>query len=385
MGDFFSRINHYGVDKETFYECRQLISKANRNNARIINLWFVLVNTFYYLCARFGFFNVDSSRKMFYLLFMVIAIVLLGMALFGIKKSPFFGTLCPILGLVMFEVYSIFSSNAEPYATCWIFLILMVIVALSYILTVGSMTLILLLFSIVFCRMSYLNKPRAIASMDLANTVVVASLAIVLHFAFQRARVNEFVTTIREIKVQRMLQISSSFDALSSLLNRGKFFSMLERTIKEKQKDKPVALLLMDLDGFKQINDKLGHQTGDLAIQLAAKAIMEALHIDLSDQWDFPERVLREKTSYAGRLGGDEFVVLLQGFSGRDEMMRMAESILDTLHHIEEGDIHGLRSSIGITMITDDDRMTDDIYKRADDALYAAKENGRNQISVNRF
>lgn len=385
MGALLQRFNHYGFEKETYDECGDLIAKSNRSHARIITLWFALVNAFYFLSATFGLFNVDPARSLFYIGSMVAALIAMGLVVFGGAKGRTFDMVVTVLVLVMFEAYSVITSNAEPYTTCWTFLILMVIVALSYVETMARMSVILLTMSAVFCYLSYLNKPLSIASMDLANTVVVTSLALVLHFAFQRDRVNEFATSIRDVKTQRMLEVSSNFDALTSLLNRGKFFAMVESLLEQGREEEQRALVILDLDGFKQINDNFGHQTGDFAIQLAARAILDSLRIDLSDQWGFPDRALREGLPFAGRLGGDEFIVLMQGYAGKEEMMEAASGMLEALHGVDEGDIHGLKASLGITMISDDDASSDDAYKRADKALYDSKKNGRDRITANQF
>ena len=93
--------------------------------------------------------------------------------------------------------------------------------------------------------------------------------------------------------------------------------------------------------------------------------------------------MLNRGASFAGRLGGDEFIVLLQGYPDQAALLGETSAILEVLHHIDEGGIHGLRASIGITMIADQDDTTDAVYKRADDAVYTAKESGRDQICVN--
>lgn len=384
MGELLQRFNHYGFERKTYDECKGLIAKSNQSNALIINFWFALVNAFYYVCAMFGFFSVDHARQLFYASFMLAAFIIIAMIVFIRKKGPAFNTVIILLDLVMFETYSVMASNAEPYTTCWIFLILIVIVALSYVGTMTRMVLILLGMSILFCYLSFLNKPLSIASMDIANTVVVTSLALVLHFAFQRGRVREFATTIRNEQTQRMLEVSSYFDTLTSLLNRGKFFAMTEELLANRREDEPLALLILDLDGFKQINDTYGHQMGDTAIKLAAQAIRDGLGLDLSDQWDFPSRVMREGGSFAGRLGGDEFVVLLRGFASRDDIMTAAHELHDELHKVDSGVIHGLRASMGITMVGSGDNA-DEAYKRADKALYTSKGNGKDQITAIQF
>ena len=359
--NLIQRFNHYGFDTNIYAECMGLITRTNRNHSKIINVWFSLINIFYFTSANLNLFNVDVSRSSFYLSFIIVPLFILWMVVFLAPKNTFFSILCTAADIIMFEIYSILSSNAEPYTVSWIFLILLVVVAFSYIETMGRMGLILLGMSMLFVR-----------------------LALILHFAFQRARVNEYVTTIHDIRNQRQLEITSSFDALTSLLNRGKFFSLADQTI-QKHKGELMALVLLDLDGFKSINDNYGHQTGDRAIQLAAKSIQKTLNIDEGDKWEFPAKVLRDRLSFAGRLGGDEYIILLQGYEKKELIYNAVSNVLNDLHRIEDGNIHGLKASIGITMIGDEDKNTDLPYKRADDALYVSKENGKDQININQF
>lgn len=142
-----------------------------------------------------------------------------------------------------------------------------------------------------------------------------------------------------------------------------------------------IVVCLMDLDGFKQINDKLGHQMGDKAIQIAGDTITKTLGIDFSEKWSFPERALKERLSFAGRLGGDEFIVLLRGKSGTEELNDQLSKLLATLNSVEFGELHGIHASIGVTEITDNDRDIDKAYHRADKALYQSKGSGKNRIT----
>ena len=384
MAAFFEKLNFYGFKQSVYEECRGMIEKTNHKHAQIIIIWFMLINLFYFMCSCLQLLNVDSTRRWFFLVYMIVPFLSFSVTVIEGNKNPRFGLFITMVDLVTFETYSVLSSNAAPYTTSWIFLILMVIVALSYIETMTRMTIVLLLLSIIFCRMSYLHKPASIASMDLSNTIVVVTLALILHFAFQRARIQQFVTTLHDIKTQRELEITSSFDALTSLLNRGKFFSMAKQLLQEREGEY-LALVLMDLDGFKQINDKLGHQAGDRAIQLAGETIVSTMHINLSDRWEFSEWALREKSSFAGRLGGDEFIILIRGLENREAVLKTVCDITDALHKVDEGNLHGLRSSVGITEIQPEEKTLDEAYKRADDALYVSKNNGKDQINVNQF
>ena len=118
MGELLQKFNHYGFDKAIYGECMGLIVRTNRHHAKIINVWFAL-----------RMFNVDATRSAFFLIFIIIPMITMGMVTFLGPKGPFFGVMCTVADLIMFEVYSILSSNAEPYASSWMFLILLVIVA----------------------------------------------------------------------------------------------------------------------------------------------------------------------------------------------------------------------------------------------------------------
>ena len=189
----------------------------------------------------------------------------------------------------------------------------------------------------------------------------------------------QFVTLQKNIQIQRELEIKSSFDALTSLLNRGRFFS-LAANILSNPHDEYMVMCLIDLDEFKQINDKLGHQMGDKAIQVAGLTIIECLDIDLSEKWAFQEKVIKEKCSFPGRLGGDEFIVFIRGKKNRDEIMEVLQNILKKLNSVEIGELHGIHASFGVTEITENDRDIDAAYTRADEALYESKRAGKNQI-----
>ena len=133
-----------------------------------------------------------------------------------------------------------------------------------------------------------------------------------------------------------------------------------------------MVLCLLDLDEFKQINDKLGHQMGDKAIQIAGNTITEVMEIDLKEKWSFQERAVRNGLSFAGRLGGDEFIVFIRGKSKKEEILTLMQEMLKKLK--------GIHASIGITEILEQDMDIDDAYRRADEALYESKRAGKNQI-----
>ena len=84
--------------------------------------------------------------------------------------------------------------------------------------------------------------------------------------------------------------------------------------------------------------------------------------------------------SFAGRLGGDEFIILLREDGGWEATEKRLRAILDHLNAVEMGDLHGIHASFGVTEVGENDRDIDAIYARADEALYEAKNSGKNQI-----
>jgi diguanylate cyclase (GGDEF)-like protein/PAS domain S-box-containing protein len=155
------------------------------------------------------------------------------------------------------------------------------------------------------------------------------------------------------------------YDPLTGLANRQLFRDRLNNVVhRSRRNQESAALMFLDLDGFKRINDTLGHDAGDELLTQVA-------------QW--LKGCVREDDSVA-RLGGDEFVVLLSRISGPDAAGKVAETILRRLCQrvrLNEHEV-GVTVSIGITMIPGDSEDPGTLMKYADLAMYRAKESGRN-------
>ena len=284
------------------------------------------------------------------------------------------------LSVLILLLYGIETSIAKPYMSATMFPLLVALVAMAYIDNMLRMMLVLAGFSGVFLLASYSQKAISIAYADSYNILITMLLAAALHYTFQNTRINQFVLYYKNLQNQRELEVRSSFDALTSLLNRGRFFSMADKVMREAGNEY-MALCLLDLDGFKQINDQLGHQMGDKAIQIAGTTILNVMGIDEADKWSFPERVMRDKGSFAGRLGGDEFIILIRGRNGRSEVEDILGEVLKNLNAVQFEKLNGLQASFGVTQLTGEDDDIDSAYTRADEALYASKKSGKNRIN----
>ena len=176
----------------------------------------------------------------------------------------------------------------------------------------------------------------------------------------------------REIKAQmdvlhtrqRELAHLATHDVLTGLPNRMLFMQKLESAIEEAAlHEEGLAVLFVDLDRFKQINDQFGHSVGDKALVVVARRLKQVLC----------------STDVVARLGGDEFIVLVEGSRATAAAPGIASRIMDTLNETLVVDGHGMTvgASIGISQFPDDSGTAEELLLNADAAMYAAKSGGR--------
>lgn len=371
--------NYYGYTKESYMECSEMIHTTNRKHTTILNTWFILINLLYLVFSYLNLFGVNQERIPFYAAYLLVGIIFeLWLTVFPktAEKHNYITVFSSIIGLLS---YGILTSIFAPYMPATMFLVLLSLTALSYIGNMAIMISVSIVGVGIFLTTSYLYKTFSIAYNDTYNAVVVMTLVFGLHYTFQRTRVSQFILYQRDLQIQRELEIKSSFDALTTLLNRGRFFAITEEILRSKPNEY-ITLCILDLDEFKGINDNLGHQMGDKVIQTVGKTLIKQLGIEsyiseMISSWD-----LKPKISIAGRLGGDEFILFIRGKKTQDEVRELLQNILDSLNKVQFDRLNGIHASLGVTEITSTDRDIDNAYKRADTALYESKRAGKNQI-----
>jgi len=185
--------------------------------------------------------------------------------------------------------------------------------------------------------------------------------------------------TTERRKAKARIEYLAYYDILTGLPNRQLFVREVGRAIRAaKQSGQLIALLYLDLDRFKRINDNLGHSVGDALLQNVARRLEQSARPDDSAP-PVGERRRHEQARIA-RLGGDEFVVLLTGLSDEAQTAAVANRIR---HHLAEPiDCGGHRlvvtPSIGIALFPRDATDIEDLLVKADMAMYQAKDQGRN-------
>ena len=191
-----------------------------------------------------------------------------------------------------------------------------------------------------------------------------------------------FIVLSRDIterkSAEKRIQQLAYCDGLTGLSNRHAFFERLNREIRRaRHAQTKFGVLFMDLDGFKRINDTLGHDAGDNALKHTASALMEAVR-----SADMVSRDSQEDTEFQiARLGGDEFTALILDIKRPQDVLQVAHRMLDLIRAPFEVDGQELRltTSIGIALYPQDGEDAAQLLKHADSAMYLAKDSGRNQ------
>ena len=171
-----------------------------------------------------------------------------------------------------------------------------------------------------------------------------------------------------EIMQQERLQWQASYDALTGLPNRTLFWERLGGALaRSGRRCESVGLLFLDLDGFKGVNDRFGHEVGDALLSTAATRL---------------QRCVRENDTVA-RMGGDEFTIVLDGPIDLDGARRVAQAVIDELENpiVVGGEVLALSTSVGVAL-SSDNAKPEDLVRAADHAMYEAKRAGKGRYAV---
>ena len=178
-----------------------------------------------------------------------------------------------------------------------------------------------------------------------------------------------FVSIVRDITERKLAEQKiahlAHYDYLTDLPNRALFLNFLDHSVLLSKRSKhKLAVLFLDLDGFKQVNDTLGHDAGDLLLQQVASRLKQTIRT----------------SDTVARVGGDEFTFVLNNIESEENAGLVANKIIVALS--EPFDLMGQRrqigGSIGISIFPDDAQDPENLVKQADEAMYLAKHSGKN-------
>jgi diguanylate cyclase (GGDEF)-like protein/PAS domain S-box-containing protein len=183
-----------------------------------------------------------------------------------------------------------------------------------------------------------------------------------------------FVATVQDISLrkaqEKRIQHMAHYDLLTDLPNRILLSDRLNQALRLAQRNSSkLAVLYVDLDKFKPVNDAWGHHVGDELLKAAAARLMDALRA----------------SDTVARIGGDEFVVLVSPLAQESDAVQIAQNIHTSLgepFQLSNGNVAQISSSIGVAIYPDDSQDGEDLLQHADSAMFFAKERGRDQIQM---
>lgn len=168
-------------------------------------------------------------------------------------------------------------------------------------------------------------------------------------------------------KNRYLIEHYANYDQLTQLPNRYLFNELAQQAVREsRRKEEPLAILFIDLDNFKTVNDSLGHTVGDLALQEAARRI----------------RSCSRQSDIITRFGSDEFCILTRNIDQQFGLSNYAERLIESLSHTYEigSQTAELSASVGIAVYPDDGDTIETLLKNADAALYVSKSSGKHDF-----
>jgi len=182
--------------------------------------------------------------------------------------------------------------------------------------------------------------------------------------------VSGFSVYVRNITAQRhaekMLRRQAQHDPLTDLPNRILFNERLEQAIdRAAHMESRFAVLFIDLDGFKQVNDALGHEVGDHVLQVVAQNLLQTLR----------------RSDTLARIGGDEFVLLAEDFQTLEQMKSLAVKVVASVSDLVTPALRNIKigASVGIALYPDHGTDARTLLVRADEAMYEAKVHGKSR------
>lgn len=294
-------------------------------------------------------------------------------------------TMCTVGALLSVTIYSYFRLGANLSVSAWLCAILLSTMNIGYIFAsqgaahsfvwstlVPPMMFFLLgrnwgtlLTAIVMgcCtyiayNLYYLNVTMTFSIGSVLN-VLLASIALTSLFRFYEGTRQHAYKDLKQ-NVERTRQLAET-DSLTGLFNREKFDQHLSLMLKRQRNDQELALFLIDIDHFKRINDEKGHLVGDEVLLNLATLLREQMRVgDMLARW-----------------GGEEFVIILPSTSS-EQANEFAQRLRNMIKQHKFSGLN-ITVSIGISLFVNGDD-SEDLFKRADMALYKAKENGRDLV-----
>lgn len=300
-----------------------------------------------------------KQNMLFYLVPFIYSVVSALLFLFVLKKDAIVSQLYIYLSIVVLFLFGAFVTSNKPNDMAVTFMVMLIITPMFMLDRPFFMSFVLVIASIVFLVWMKQVKPYEVWFGDLVDTIAFCLIGIFLHIIANSIRIKEFVLT-KKINEQKDL------DDLTGLQNKG----ALTRCINEflSSNANKGILFMLDIDGFKSINDTFGHDVGDDVI----RQVGEYLKTKFS------------KSRIVGRFGGDEFIIFIENEDDLALASRLAREVsADITKYIRTPDPNQrIHVSQGIAIYRGEEKNYSEIFKKADIALYNTKNEGKDDYQI---
>lgn len=344
-----------GVARQEYLEIEEEVREKNRSSLGTTSICLILMFAGLFLGSLFSDL-MTSNRKVYAAAgigFLIIQITCRIMK----KRGKHFIMLLWYVAMTLILIYAVILNTViRNDISATTFCVIMIVAPL---LIIDRPWRVFVYFSAVvglFIWVDFHQKSYYLAFTDTVNALCCFFLGSVIHMWIMQ-------TKLREMLHKRQIEKERDTDKLTGCLTKAAF----ERRILEglDATGQCGALLVMDLDYFKSVNDNYGHVFGDMVLRTMGACIQE----------NFPE------TKLYGRFGGDEFQVWLPGTFMKKDLATRLDKLLASVHEIETPDdrVQQLGTSIGVAVCPENGRKYSELFENADAALYTAKELGRNR------
>ncbi len=357
-------LRYYDCTREEHESCKTMIEKNNRKTAYQAA---VCGSVIFAVLGILGF--ATDFLAVFRLLYLSAAVCML-LSLLLLKKTHLNSSF--ILYFQMISVYA-FSTGlalAYPDERGTVSLIVMPMLSAVLIDRFDRLATVNCLTTIVYSILIYMYKAPRLVSFEIFSMIVSFLLSLVFHYLIQCGTMKRMLAELRNQSlieqlrtVGKALRFKAEKDGLTGILNRSAMVEQVQYELNCSSHGES-ALCIIDIDNFKAINDNYGHQCGDDTLIAVSEIIRKSFRNE----------------DIVGRLGGDEFMVYLKSFEDEQAIIERIEGLHEHLNRVPVGNVKSLSISIGAAIVPHHPVTFDSLYKQADDALYDAKRNGKNQF-----
>ena len=346
-----------GIEKEEYNQVKKAAYVSNFRVWRILHCMMIALFAALAVCSRFaGPMAGNGTLYLYGLGYSVVSTCVFFLA----AEDSVFAQLWIYLTVSLLFLFSAFISQNHPQYPATTFIVLLLITPMFMIDKPFFMGIELAAASAVFLVWMRGVKPPDVWQMDTGNTAVFAAVGFFLHVIANSIRIKEFTLT-------RKINIQKDTDDLTGLKNKGALTREINAYLDDGTKDSGI-LFILDVDGFKQINDAYGHDVGDEVIaQLGA----------------FLGRYFPDD-GIVGRFGGDEFVFFVKGTNDAQTAEKIAREVVSGIEAstpLPDRTKH-VSASVGVALYHGQERNYSELFKKADTALYAVKADPGKQYKI---